>query len=44
MFLKKASSRTYDEVWSSEVPEDDKNKIITTTWNVVQKDDLRIKA
>ena len=35
---------TYEEVWSSEVPNDDRNKVITTTWNVVQKDDLRIKA
>ena len=35
---------TYEEVWSSEVPEDDRVKVITTTWNVVQKDDLRIKA
>ena len=35
---------TYEEVWSYEVPDEDKDKIITTTWNVVQKDDLRIKA
>ena len=35
---------TYEEVWSSEVPEDDRDKVITTIWNVVQKDDLRIKA
>jgi hypothetical protein len=35
---------TYEEVWSSEVPEADRDKIITKTWNVVQKDDLRIKA
>jgi hypothetical protein len=35
---------TYEEVWSSEVPDEDRDKIITTTWNVVQKDDLRIKA
>ena len=35
---------TYDEVWSFEVPEEDKDKVITTTWNVVEKDDHRIKA
>ena len=26
------------------MPDDDKYKIITTTWNVVEKDDLRIKT
>ena len=31
-------------MWSSEDPEDDRDKVITTTWNVVEKDDLRIKA
>ena len=35
---------TYEEVWSSEIPEEDKDKVITTTWNVVEKDDHRIKA
>ena len=35
---------TYEEVWSSDVPEEDRDKIITTTWNVVEKDDHRIKA
>ena len=35
---------TYEEVWSSEVPEEDRDKVITTTWNVVEKDDHRIKA
>ena len=34
---------TYEEVWSSEVPEADRD-MITMTWNVVWKDDLRIKA
>ena len=35
---------TYEEVWSSEVPAGDRDKVITTTWNVVEKDDHRIKA
>jgi hypothetical protein len=35
---------TYEEVWSSKVPEEDRDKVITTIWNVVEKDDLRIKA
>merc|ERR1712027_82890 len=35
---------TYEEVWSSEIPEADKDKVVTTTWNVVEKDDHRIKA
>ena len=35
---------TYEEVWSSEIPEEDKDKVVTTTWNVVEKDDHRIKA
>ena len=35
---------TYEEVWSSEVPVGDRNKVMTTTWNVVEKDDQRTKA
>ena len=35
---------TYEEVWSSEVPVGDRDKVITTTRNVVEKDDHRIKA
>merc|ERR1712027_234938 len=35
---------TYEVVWSSEIPEEDKDKVVTTTWNVVEKDDRRIKA
>merc|ERR1711942_584819 len=35
---------TYEEVWSSEIPEEDRDKVITTTWNVVEKDVHRIKA
>ena len=35
---------TYEEVWSSEVPEADRDKIITTTWKVLQKDNIIIKA
>lgn len=35
---------TYKEVWSSEIPVRDRDKVITTTWNVVEKDDNRIKA
>ena len=36
--------QTYEEVWSSEVPAGDRDKVITTTWNVVERDDHRIKA
>ena len=35
---------TYEEGWSSEVPEEDRDKIITTPWNIDGKDDGRTKA
>ena len=35
---------TYEEVWSSEIPAKNRDEVITTTWNVVEKDDNRIKA
>ena len=33
----------YEEVWNSEVPTGDRDRTMTTTWDVMEKDDQRTK-